>query len=172
MTFDAVSFGIATLPYDRVDASAGTDVVCIFVNGRELRDIVSAAQAADADATALYSPPPASWVLPPRRHRLDQPDPRLTKGRWSVVYTCSCGDWECGALMARIRIDDDLVAWSDFLSPHELDLLAEDPRRATQVVGARRRLGPYRFDRTQYESALGSAERVAWPYPPPSGTDG
>ncbi|MGH2722499.1 MAG: hypothetical protein ACRDJO_13000 [Actinomycetota bacterium] len=165
---DTVVFGIARVPHDRIDVTAGSEVVCIFVNGRELAEAVeqgSRAHRSGRDAASLFGPPPAAWVLPPSRHWLGEPDPGLAKDGWSVLYTCSCGDWECGALLTRIEADERVVTWSGFLTPYELDLLAEDPGTAPEALGgARRELGPFRFDREAYETALRAPALVPWPY--------
>jgi hypothetical protein len=109
-----VAFGIARVPHDRIDVTAGTEVVCIFVNGRELAEAVeqgSRAHRSGRDAASLFGPPPAAWV------------------------------------------------------PYELDLLAEDPGAAPEALGgARRELGPFRFDREAYETALRAPAVLPWPY--------
>ena len=162
-----MTFGIARIPHDRIDVTAGAEVVCIFVNGRELAGAVVPVPGAHRSGRvpSSFGPPPAAWVLPPSRHWLGDPDPRLAKDGWSVLYTCSCGDWECGALMARIDAGERVVTWSGFLTPYELGLLAEDPGTAPEALGgARRGLGPFRFDREAYEAAVRARAVIPWPY--------
>ncbi|GHF08791.1 MULTISPECIES: hypothetical protein [Streptomyces] len=57
------------------------------------------------------------------------------------VLGCSCGEWGCWPLMARITMTADLVAWDSF----------EQPYRTARDYTA---FGPFRFDRHRYNAAL------------------
>jgi hypothetical protein len=65
-----------------------------------------------------------------------------TMGPKTPLLGCVCGAWGCWPLMARVRVTDDLVTWDSF----------EQPRRPNDDYSA---FGPFRFDRRQYDDALG-----------------
>ncbi len=165
---DTIAFEVAPFPADRSDITEGAEVVSILLNGREflevLRDFEAGALSEGTDRVADSSSPlPATAVLPPSRHWLGEPVPRLAFGDWAAVYTCGCGAWECGCLLARISLKSDEVVWSDFATFAELDRLLnpDSPQAPTgrqiRDVLAHRRLGPFRFRLDQYERALHSA---------------
>ncbi|HKH23013.1 MAG TPA: hypothetical protein VKA88_05280 [Solirubrobacterales bacterium] len=54
---------------------------------------------------------------------------------------CGCGEVGCSPLLARITVTDDTVTWQDFEQPQREDWDYSD-------------LGPFTFDRAQYERAL------------------
>ena len=54
---------------------------------------------------------------------------------------CSCGEWGCWPLLARIDVQPDLVRWRDFEQPHR-------PARDYSA------LGPFEFDRADYDAAV------------------
>jgi hypothetical protein len=54
---------------------------------------------------------------------------------------CGCGEVGCSPLLARITVTDDTVTWDEF----------EQPQRPDWDYQA---LGPFTFERTQYERAL------------------
>jgi hypothetical protein len=62
-------------------------------------------------------------------------------GPGTPVLGCECGEWGCWPLMARITVTADLVTWDSFRQPH----------RKTRDYTA---LGPFQFDRHQYDDAL------------------
>jgi hypothetical protein len=59
----------------------------------------------------------------------------------TALLGCGCGEVGCSPLLARIAVGDDSVVWDEF----------EQPQRPDWDYGP---LGPFRFDRSQYESAL------------------
>ncbi|HEV3190738.1 MAG TPA: hypothetical protein VGY54_09600 [Polyangiaceae bacterium] len=61
--------------------------------------------------------------------------------RKSPLLGCSCGEWGCWPLLARIVVAKDSVTWSEFEQPH---------RKGTDYSA----FGPFSFVRTQYERAL------------------
>lgn len=58
----------------------------------------------------------------------------------TVLMGCPCGEWGCWPLSADISIEDASVTWAHFRNGH----------RDWDLTG----LGPFTFDRSQYESAL------------------
>jgi hypothetical protein len=165
---DEVRFAVSAIPFDRADLRGGEDVVFTFVNGRDLLKVVEEferplAIEAGFSPTSSYAPVRASDVLPPSGHWLWSPDPDLSLTDWSVVFTCGCGDWGCGGLLARVEVGDEVVSWSDFQTPYALWRMAESPERPVRADISREGLGPFRFDRAKYEAALKRPERIVWP---------
>ncbi|MFC9435347.1 hypothetical protein [Nocardia sp. NPDC057030] len=58
------------------------------------------------------------------------------------LLACECGEWVCWPLQAEITLTEDLATWDNFEQPHR-------PQRDY------RGFGPFRFDRRQYDDALG-----------------
>ncbi|HST57120.1 MAG TPA: hypothetical protein VLK84_00440 [Longimicrobium sp.] len=115
----------------------GGEGVEVRIDGHDLRDLVRAVElphaAADGqpDLAGSYDGlPPGEWVLPPADG----------KGHVVAVLGCTCGVTECWPLLVRITRKADVVVWSDF----------RQPRRGWPHEG----LGPFTFDRAQYDSAL------------------
>ena len=70
--------------------------------------------------------------------------PKLGDDGLTGVLSCTCGTFGCGPLLARVTVGESVVTWSDFTSdPHDLT-----PRD----------LGPFEFDRAQYEEAVRATE--------------
>jgi hypothetical protein len=59
----------------------------------------------------------------------------------TALLGCGCGEVGCSPLMARITVTDESVTWEDFEQP---------TRPGWDYEG----LGPFKFDRAQYEQAL------------------
>lgn len=73
----------------------------------------------------------------------------LGSSRWSAdgrvpLLGCSCGEWGCWPLLARIVCTPDFVMWTDFQQPH---------RKRRDYTA----FGPFHFARAQYEDALAGA---------------
>ena len=70
-------------------------------------------------------------------------------GQWNlgapVVLGCECPEWGCWSFRARIELTDDLVRWAAFEGP-KTDRDYSD-------------LGPFVFDRREYENAVADVER-------------
>jgi hypothetical protein len=137
----------------------------IVINGRPLIELVRAAEEPWARAEYPERLPefenpeefrfepgdyhylPASCLLLPSRENLGQPrdpgfvlepdDLRRTK---ATVLGCTCGITQCWFLQVRIELLPEVVVWSDFGQFHRPQWRYD--------------LGPYRFDRKQYESQL------------------
>ncbi|QIN82350.1 hypothetical protein GBA63_06555 [Rubrobacter tropicus] len=136
---------------DRTDTPAWgpIDTVDIFVNGRSLLDLVREVELPFAtrdgrpDRAGSYVGLPAEAIFMPSRRLLGVPDDRYDdwEGRISVL---GCGVVGCWPLHARITVQDDAVVWDDFEQPH---------RRRWRHD----RLGPFVFEREEYEAALRGA---------------
>jgi len=59
----------------------------------------------------------------------------------TALLSCECGEVGCSPLLARVTVDDDTVTWDEFEQPTRPDWDYED-------------LGPFTFERAQYEQAL------------------
>ncbi len=81
------------------------------------------------------------------RHLLGKPALESDDGL-AVLLGCECGEWGCWPLGARIHLDQNIVKWSDFHNRHRggWDLSA---------------LGPFVFDREQYETSARKAAAAA-----------
>ncbi len=138
----------------------------IAINGRPLLELVRAAEEPWARAEYLARLPEfenpdefrfepgdyhylsAACLLPPSRELLGQPrdpgfvlepdDPRRTK---ATVLGCTCGITQCWFLQVRVEVLPDAVVWSEFGQFHRPHWRYD--------------LGPFIFDRRQYESQLG-----------------
>lgn len=83
----------------------------------------------------------------PSRHFLGAPVLSATGGDETVLLGCDCGDWGCWPLSATVRVAAATVTWREFRNEH---------RPAWDLS----RLGPFQFDRDQYESALRTTRRA------------
>ena len=64
-----------------------------------------------------------------------------------VLLGCSCGEWGCWPLLARVVVGDDAVEWRDFEQPH---------RPVRDYAG----FGPFVFERRAYEAAVSDVADV------------
>ncbi len=131
---------------ERDDPANGVvDAVEVFVNGRDLREVVrevelpfARREGRPALAGDYAGLPPEDVFLPSRRllgeptesYEFDEPRGKL------VVLGCTCGDVGCWPLLVEIAVREDTVIWSDF----------EQPRRRRWRHDE---LGPFVFDRAQ-----------------------
>jgi hypothetical protein len=167
---DVIRFAVAAIPFHRSDVRAWDDIVCTFVNGRDLLDVVTDFERPMALRAGLtqvnsYAPPAADGILAPSRHWLGSPHEFLAFEGWAMVLTCGCGAWECGGLLARITLDADVVVWSEFDVLPGLEAKAE----GQPVEEAISRAGlVFRFDRAHYEASLHAPDRIPWPYGGPT----
>ena len=147
---DTVSFRI-----ERTDTPAWgiIDAANIFVNGRNLVDMVRevelpfAAREGNPHLAGDYVGLPVEAVLFPSRRLLGEPetyyDTDYLDGKLAVLG-CGCGEVGCWPLRVRISAMEGQVTWGDFEQPH----------RRRWDHGA---LGPFVFDRGEYEAALQGA---------------
>ena len=123
-----------------------TQIVRLFVNGRDLTALVREFEAPFASELAgAYGLLPAADVLPPARHFLGEPEALYTSGGGrTMLLGCDCGEPGCWPLEAHIAVNETTVRWQDFSQPH----------RPEWNYGL---FGPFNFDRGQYEEVLGRA---------------
>ena len=145
-----IAFRIVPSPH-----ACGSGEVSIAIDGRDLRDLVAGVEREPAAAEGFrslagrYAGLAADErVLPPSRHFLGTVASRFDDVRSKVpIIGCECGEIGCWPLPCRIRIDDSKVEWSDFEQPHR--------RGLWDYTG----LGPFTFDRLQFDEALGALTR-------------
>lgn len=76
---------------------------------------------------------------------------RLPSGRVPLYVCPECGDVDCGTVAVRIAFSADTVVWSDFTL--EVTYYWDDPTERVQERYPN--VGPFVFDRVQYEAVLG-----------------
>jgi hypothetical protein len=67
------------------------------------------------------------------------------------LYDCVCGWFGCWPLRVRISVSDKIITWSEFEQPHR-------GPKSRASWWRYDKLGPFEFDRGQYEAALMKAE--------------
>lgn len=136
----------------REDPAAGlVDAVNIFINGCNLVDMVRevelpfAASEGRPHLAGKYVGLPLEAILFPSRRLLGDREERYDDwGDRISVLGCGCGVVGCWPLQVVIAATEDRVTWSGFEQPH----------RRRWDHGA---LGPFVFDRNEYEAALQGA---------------
>lgn len=144
---DVIRFEIG----ERVDPSEGAvDAVDIFVNGRNLVEIVREAERPfraregrpDRVSDYVGLSPEETFLTSPRL--LGEPttfyDHDSAEGKIAVLG-CGCGDVGCWPFRVRIKPQEDVVIWDGFEQPHRPAWRYDDLR-------------PFVFDRSQYFSVL------------------
>jgi hypothetical protein len=125
--------------------------VRLFVNGEDLLDLVREAEEPYAQVdrqrhvAGAYLGLQPGWVLPPSRHFLGEPeaDEAIPEGK-TILLGCNCGVPECSPLVARVTLTEDTVTWSELGNPNFPSWVLDQ-------------LGPFTFNKTQYEAALNDA---------------
>ncbi|MEN3537886.1 hypothetical protein AAH991_22420 [Microbispora sp. ZYX-F-249] len=139
----------------RLDPPAGDWAfgnVEILVDGVPLRDLAKVVEAPFAASEGHPGIAGAYEGLSerlcwPSRHFLGEPELRWFDEGETVLLGCDCGEWGCWPLTARVEVTGTTVVWSGFRNGHrdgQWDLSA---------------LGPFVFERGQYEAALRATQR-------------
>lgn len=96
-----------------VEERAAIGMLDWTVNGVRLRDLLGP-RSPPAETTGMVS----GWDLDAAIRGLDglaEADAgEFDDGRAAILVCAECGDLECGALSLRVRIDGELVSWSEF----------------------------------------------------------
>lgn len=115
---------------------------------RELAAVVeaSAAQAGgEPDLAGGYAGLCEIDVRRPDAHYLGSPTLQWFGDGDTVLLGCTCSEWGCWPLTAQVEVGGATVRWSGFRTGHrDWDLSA---------------LGPFEFDRAQYETAVAELVR-------------
>jgi hypothetical protein len=140
---DTLGFRIAT------SAGYSFEVADVFINGRRLVDLVReveqpfAEQEGHPDLAGGYEGIDADLAFLPSQHLLGGAEPK----RGVAILECgTCSIDGCWPLTATITLEGETVIWSDFEQPHRSS--------RKPPVWSYEKLGPFVFDRTQYEAAL------------------
>ena len=126
-------------------------VVTIWINGRRLQDLARdveqpfAAAEGKVQLAGDYAGLRPSVMAAGSKHFLGEPVEVWFEDGDTVLLGCTCGEPGCWPLTARIQVTDTTVTWNDFRNGHRpWDLSA---------------LGPFAFDRREYEDALARASQ-------------
>ncbi len=124
-------------------------VVSIFINDKNLIDIVKEIELPFAtkegslqiagDYSGLYAFQLWDEMLKVRRPRSEFPP---------EVLGCTCGSPGCWPLSLKITEKDNEIVWSDFDNPYRTDLINPDQNWDYS------KLGPFCFDKEQYETEM------------------
>lgn len=127
---------------------AGCPTVRIEIDGRALqewaRDVELPFATAEGNAgiAGSYEGLSPDQLNGDRTHFLGTPFATWFDDGDTVLLGCECGEWGCWPLTATISVGDSTVVWDNFRTGHrDWDL---------------RDLGPFSFDRVEYEKALDS----------------
>lgn len=121
--------------------------VAIFVDGVSFIELVKRFEESKGYSPAGgYGWCPVRDALPPSRQFLGEPTWPEENGK-ATLLLCDCQCDGCWNFEARIKVTADYVEWDEFEQIH---------RRRDAVSGFwdYSGFGPFRFDRTAYESAL------------------
>jgi hypothetical protein len=128
------------------DGSWSTWYLTIRVNGRPLEELARvveqpfATDEGNPQLAGSYQPLTLWQIDGEKKHFLNQPQASWFDDGDTVLMGCTCGDWGCWPLTAQVAVDATHVVWSHFRTGHrDWDLSA---------------LGPFDFDREQYDEAL------------------
>jgi hypothetical protein len=144
---DEVSFELSAAGED---FSEGLKQIKIEVNGTELPHLVRDVELPGARAEGDEELAGNYVGLVPGYVRMDVAGHFLA-GAGAKLYDtdeekvqllgCGCGEIGCSPLLARVTVTDDTVTWDDFEQPTRPEWDYDD-------------LGPFTFERSQYERAL------------------
>ncbi len=134
---DSIEFVVA----ERSDRPGLVDVAP-KINGAELADLVERfeQEARYTDPAGGYGGLVPAFQRPKLLEQLSAPGYTATPQELPVLG-CICGEWACWPLLTTVSVEPSRVTWSRFRQPH----------RKTRDYSA---LGPFEFDRQQYEDAL------------------
>ncbi|MFC7725421.1 hypothetical protein ACFQW6_09900 [Nocardioides sp. GCM10028917] len=131
---------------DRLAIVIERSQVAILVNHERLEELARVVELPHARAEAKprlagdYEPLFLDDIASDRKHFLGEPMAAWFGDGDTVLMGCGCGTWGCWPLTARVKVDASHVRWHDFRNGHR-----------DWNLGA---LGPFVFDRQQYEAAL------------------
>lgn len=124
--------------------------VHLIVNGFEFLELVRQVELPFAladeqpDLAGAYECLWPELMLAPSMHLLGTPDAEFSHEGKPFLLGCTCGIAGCWPLFARVEVGPDTVRWSEF----------EHGFRNNWRYDS---LGPFVFQRSQYETALGGA---------------
>ncbi|WP_211116441.1 hypothetical protein [Glycomyces buryatensis] len=140
----------------------GVPWLAILIDGVRLQELVRPIERplalAEVDGDEDEAPSSGGYVglglsdgvFWPSLHFLGEPELSYCNEGDTVLLGCPCGLWGCWPLSARVDVTNTSVTWSGFFN---------GMRKSWDLAG----LGPFVFDRRQYEASLRSTA-------PPSAT--
>lgn len=139
------------LESDKTEDGATYEAVKLFIDGISLMSLVHDVELPPATRegrprlAAAYSWP----------GRLESTRKTLTEGASYrvAILECTCGVPDCWPLLAYITVRDSRVTWSGFEQPYRRDA------EASGVAWSYGNLGPFVFDREQYEREM---HKIDW----------
>ncbi len=137
------------LAHDEAPESEMRDVLEIFVDQRNLLDLVRAVEQPYAIAEGHPEIAGAYVALPAKLVLSDIGIAQMEAEKVSL-YDCECGCPGCWPLLVKISASDDIITWSEFEQPHR----GPNSRSSWWQYDD---FGPFTFDRKQYEQALSVA---------------
>jgi hypothetical protein len=140
---------------DKIDIVVSENEVNIFINGRNLIDMVREVELpfATAEGSACiagaYMGLPKSVALSPSQQLLGRPEEGFQgKGGRTCLLICSeCGESICWPLQAKVIITDTEIIWTHFIQPYR----ASTDQKS---IWKYEEFGPFRFSKQQYLKAL------------------
>ena len=140
-------FALARVSLAREEGSGGSRSAVEFfdfiVDGASLRD-----QLRTPNIGVLSDKCPSVEFA--RRLVQEDADPLLDG--LSAIYGCrECLDTLCGGQATTVEIVGDRVHWSE-IQAYSIDLSVDDPTKQLNLRATR--VGPFEFDRAQYEGAI------------------
>jgi hypothetical protein len=133
------------------DNLVGREVVDIFINDRDIRDIIHevelpfAIQNGTPDSAGSYEGLAPYDVFFPNMHFMGNPDDKtLLKNGRVPILRCGCGVIDCDPIYTKITALEERVIWSDFVNPWHTLEWTKEPWDYSSLH--------FVFDREQYES--------------------
>ena len=162
---DKIKFALGV--YRDKDFEYGFPIIDISINDHKLLDLVTKVERENARRMGLdfggnYSGVWATPYVVEGNHFLGLSFPGQPKS-YSWVLNCTCGNPGCWDVLALIETDDKFVRWSDIVNPWLVNGLpthwhTESPEDF--VAFDYSSIGPYVFDRRQYDDALSELRRL------------
>jgi hypothetical protein len=157
--------GLIVPEVDRIDFMVATEDLPLAVvdcaepqlNGTSLVDLIRDVEQRQPLGPNRYAGMPSS-LLPSLAQMLDAADAGDTP-QGAQVLGCSCGDFGCGWVRLVIVTTPTTVTWQDVVGS-----------RFAGTPGVYAAVGPFIFDRQQYEHAVATPGRRSPRYPPAATT--
>ena len=142
-TLASVTARIDHVAFEVLDREGALEIVPM-INGARLTDLVHAHEKRNGwtpdDAYGGLIPAYFNFGPMADHYRGCGGDWLDEQPRQAPLLGCGCGEWGCWPLMATIETRDEFTTWSNLRQPFRPERIYDG-------------LGPYRFERAQFESA-------------------
>jgi hypothetical protein len=138
---DRIDFELA-----HAESNPAAKTFLIIVNGERLESLARVVEMPFAEADGHpnlagdYAPLTLFDIRSDVNHFLTKPVATWFEDGDAVLMGCPCGEWGCWPLTVKIEVNEATIVWSEFRNGH----------RDWDLSG----LGPFTFDRVDYEVAL------------------